>query len=671
MLRKLCSQFFSLLFIAVLIVSPLTSVRGQEQTDENKNTDKTLSPYFLVKGDPGVDQLPLKDTTVDIAVSGVIADVRVVQTYANEGSRAINATYVFPASTRAAVYGMRMKIGDEVIVAKIKEREKAKEEFETAKKEGKSASLLEQSRPNVFTMNLANLMPKEMVEIELRYTELLVPTDGVYEVVYPTVVGPRYMSPSESSKAGENKFVETPYTREGVKPTSTFNISARVAAGVPIRELECPSHQMASVWQGESVAQLSLNGGDQFQGNRDFILRYRLAGEAIASGLILYQGEDENFFLYMAQPPTRVAVEDIPPREFVFVVDVSGSMDGFPLDTSKKLLTDLIGNLRPIDFFNVILFAGDSTALSESPLPANQENLSRAIQLIEQQRGSGGTELLPAIQQGMKLPAEPGVSRSIVLVTDGFVSGEEGAFKYIRENLNEANMFAFGIGSSVNRYLIEGVAKAGLGEPFIVESEARAPDVAAKFREYIQTPVLTDIKVKANGFEIYDVEPGNFPDLLAQRPVVLFGKWRGSPSGTIELTGKTGRGDYSSRLEVANFAPDEGNRALRYLWARTRIAELSDYASGEVSDDAVKQITALGLKYNLLTKYTSFIAVREKIVNPNGDTTDVNQPLPLPIGVSDMAVGSEPEMVWLLVACVLVVMIAMWRRRRSGVLVAT
>ena len=635
----------SLITIAILCLAGLAQPKQQ---GAEENTDRTLSPYFLVKGDPNVDQLPLKDTSVEIAVSGVIADVRVVQTYRNEGTRAINATYVFPASTRAAVYGMRMRIGDEVIVAKIKEREKAKEEFETAKKEGKSASLLEQSRPNVFTMNLANLMPNEMVEIELRYTELLVPTDGVYEVVYPTVVGPRYMSPKESGDGKENQFVETPYLRQGEKPTSTFNISARIAAGVPIRELDCSTHAMASEWQGQSVAQLTLDGSDRFQGNRDFILRYRLAGDQIASGLILYQGVDENFFLYMAQPPKRVVTEDIPSRDFVFVVDVSGSMEGFPLDTSKKLLEDLIGGLRPTDFFNVILFSGDSTALSESPLPANQENISRAIQLIEQQRGSGGTELLPAIQQAMHIPTQPGVSRSVVLITDGYVSIEEGVFKYIRQNLGQANVFAFGIGSGVNRHLIEGVAKAGLGEPFVVEDQTKAADVAAMFREYIQTPVLTDIQIRADGFEIYDVEPGSFPDLLAQRPVVLFGKWRGNPTGTIELTGKTGRGDFVTRLDVSSVQPDEGNRALRYLWARTRIAELSDHGYGEVTDDAVKEITALGLKYNLLTRYTSFIAVREKVVNPNGPADDVNQALPLPVGVSDMAVGSEPELLWLI-----------------------
>jgi len=162
---------------------------------------------------------------------------------------------------------------------------------------------------------------------------------------------------------------------------------------------------------------------------------------------------------------------------------------------------------------------------------------------------------------------------------------------------------------------------------------------------------------------MYDVEPGSFPDLLAQRPVVLFGKWRGSPSGTIELTGKSGRGDYVSRLDVSTVQADEGNRALRYLWARTRIAELSDYGFGNVSDASVKEITELGLKYNLLTKYTSFIAVREKVVNPNGSAEDVNQPLPLPVGVSDLAVGSEPEILWLLVICMIIAIAAIYRKR--------
>ncbi len=291
-------QFHLRTVCLVLITIATVSYSGSAQTQEDRiQEDKTLAPYFVVQGDPQVDQLPLKDTRVDIAVSGVIADVKVLQTYRNEGSRPINASYVFPASTRAAVYAMRMRIGDQVIVARIKEREAAKQEFDTAKQQGKSASLLEQQRPNVFSMSLANIMPQDQIEIELRYTELLVPTDGVYEVVFPTVVGPRYSSQSESTASKNNSWVKSPYLHQGKKPISALHISTRISAGVPIQDLSCASHQIFPQWQNPTVAQLTLDDADPFQGNRDFVLRYRLAGEQIASGLLLYQGEDENFFL--------------------------------------------------------------------------------------------------------------------------------------------------------------------------------------------------------------------------------------------------------------------------------------------------------------------------------------------------------------------------------------
>lgn len=657
--------YFALLAVAV----SFTSIRAQETVGE---ADKTLAPYFLVQGDPSVDQLPLKDTRVDVSVSGVIADVKVRQIYRNEGVRPINASYVFPASTRAAVYAMRMQLGNEIIVAKIKEREQAKKEFEKAKEEGKSASLLEQQRPNVFSMSLANIMPQEQVEIELRYTELLIPTDNVYEFVFPTVVGPRYASPGTTNSKTDS-FVQTPYQHQGQKPASELHITTRIAAGLPIYDISCPSHKVFPQWQSNGVAQLQLDDSDPFQGNRDFIVRYRLAGDQIASGLLLFQGADENFFLYMAQPPQRVATESIPPREYIFVVDVSGSMEGFPLNTSKRLLRDLIGKLQPTDLFNVVLFAGDSTLLSPQSLEANPQNIAKAIALLEQQRGSGGTELLAAMQQAMSLPRQEGISRSLLLVTDGFVAGEQGVFDHIRNNLNRCNVFAFGIGTSVNRYLIEGVAKAGMAEPFIVTEEGEAAGVADKFREYVQSPVLTDIQVRANGFDIYDVNPTQFPDLFAQRPIIMFGKWRGPVTGTFELTGKNSQGVFTSQVNVASTQIDEANSALRYLWARSRIAELSDYADYKDQDANQKAITELGLKYNLLTRYTSFIAVREVVTNPTGSAQDVNQPLPLPLRVSELAVGgtevgSEPELIVLIaVALVMVTTLILFRRRRSVV----
>ncbi len=299
--------------------------------------DKTLSPYFFVKeGDASIDRFPLKETKADVHISGIIADVVVTQRYVNEGSRPINARYVFPASTRAAVYGMKMKIGDHIVTAKIQERQAAQQAFEQAKKEGKSASLLNQERPNVFTMNVANIMPGDKVDIELRYTELLIPTEGIYEFVYPTVVGPRYSSTPEESAPETDRWVKSPYLKEGVLPTSTFNIAVDITGGVPVEDIACATHKIKTLWPNPSAATIVLDDSEADGGNRDFILKYRLTGKKIHSGLMLYKGEEEHFFLLMVQPPQRINISDIPPREYIFVVDVSGSMYGFPSGYLEK-----------------------------------------------------------------------------------------------------------------------------------------------------------------------------------------------------------------------------------------------------------------------------------------------------------------------------------------------
>ena len=279
------------LIIAVAVCVLLVPLEVAAQADR-PSADKTLSPYFFVEGgDPDIDRLPLKDTRVDVAIAGVIADVTVRQVYENRGQRPLHARYVFPASTRAAVYGMTMTVGDVRIVAKIKEREQAKAEFESAKKEGKSASLLEQSRPNVFTMNVANVLPGDTISVELKYTELLVPTDGVYEFVYPTVVGPRYSEKRDSQAVPGDEFVRTAYTRQGEPPRSEFHLAGVVSTGVPFQELASPTHHVVIRTNGAGRAEMALADSELLGGNRDFILRYRLAGQTIGAGLLLYQGK--------------------------------------------------------------------------------------------------------------------------------------------------------------------------------------------------------------------------------------------------------------------------------------------------------------------------------------------------------------------------------------------
>ncbi|MDY6854639.1 MAG: VIT domain-containing protein [Thermodesulfobacteriota bacterium] len=633
--------FIRTISLLLLVLFQFSSAAFAEQTKDN--LDKTLSPYFFVKSDDTeLDNLPLKSTNVNVNISGVIADVVVEQVYKNEGKKPLEAIYIFPASTRAAVYGMKMQIGERTIIAKIDERKAARQAYEQAKREGQNASLLEQQRPNVFQMNVANILPEDVIKVELKYTELLVPTDTVYEFMYPTVVGARYTGTQGDYQKKAEDWTANPYLREGEAPTYRFDISVTIRAGLPIMDIACNSHKTSINFEGKNDVIIHLDRSEKFGGNRDFILNYRLAGGKIESGLLLYEGKTENYFLLMMQPPKQVKISDIPPREYMFIVDISGSMHGFPLDISKKLLRGLIGNLRPTDRFNVLLFAGGSSVLAEKSLPATKENINRAIHVIERQRGGGSTQILPALKKALSMPGTKGYSRTIIIATDGYVSVEEETFDLIRNSLGDANMFAFGIGSSVNRHLIEGMARVGMGEPFVITHPEDAPKKAAKLRKLIESPVLTNIQIDYGKFDVYDVEPPRIPDVFAQRPVIVFGKWQGKPRGKIKVQGITGNKTYRKSIKVGKLEPHKDNASLRYLWARHRIAVLADYNTLRPNDERIKEVTNLGLTYNLLTAYTSFVAIdTEKRLHDDTQATTVKQPLPLPKGVSDYAVGSS------------------------------
>lgn len=607
--------------------------------------NKTLSPYFLVKGDNPkvVENMPLKETNIEANIAGVIADIKVRQIYSNTGTKPIEAIYVFPASTRAAVYYVEMTVGKRKTVAKIAEREQAREIYEQAKQEGKTASLLEQQRPNVFQMNVSNIMPNDVVTVELRYTELLIPEDGVYEFASPTVVAPRYAKQTENTGGGTEAWASNPYLVQGEKPTYQFGIQVNLNAGMPIQKITSSSHKVNVSYASASVASVKLDATEKFGGNRDYILKYSLQGEEIETGVLLYETQEENYFLLMAQPPKDVKPQQIPPREFIFVVDVSGSMYGFPLDVTKELLTELIKSLKPTDMFNVMLFSGSSEMMSPKSMTATPQNINLAIELLSRQSGGGGTEFLPALKTAFKSNTENGISRSFVIVTDGMIAVEHEAFDFIRQNLNKANLFSFGIGESVNRYLMEGMARAGSGEALIITKPSDASEKAMKFKEYIQTPALTNIQLRFEGFDAYDVEPLSPPDVLAKRPMIVFGKYRGKAQGNIKIEGVTGNGKYTESVAVAQ-AKSDNNVALKYLWARHKIQQINDYnflsteMRGKEDRLLAKEIIALSLKYNILTQYTSFVAVDDQ-VRTNQKATTVKQALPMPQGMANTAAG--------------------------------
>ena len=622
------------------------------------------SPYFQVSDDSGVDHFPLKETRVTAELNGVIASVHVHQRYRNEGTKPLNAKYIFPGSTGAAVNAMVMTIGDRRIRAQIKEKEQANKMFEAAKAAGQTASLLAQKRPNVFSMDVANIAPNSEVEVELDYTEFLSASDGEYQFAYPGVVGPRYGGGAEAIDL-PTAWVSNPYLHAGESGPATFDINVTLNSPLALHDVQCATHKILTRWNGARSGTISLDEPRQSAGNRDFILRYRLADNAIVSGLTRFSAGGENYFMLQAEPPQRTSLAAIPAREYLFILDVSGSMDGFPLNTARTLISRLLSSLQPRDSFNILFFAGGSTTLAPQALPATPENLARAQQMLQQTSGGGGTELLPALQKALAMPVAEGTSRSLVLITDGYVDLEAGAFKLVDENLGHSNLYAFGIGSSVNRFLIEGLAKVGRAESFVVTNEEDAAREAERFRDYVSAPLLTNIAVTGQNVEVYDTEPRTQPDLLARRPVLVLGKYRNARShATIELSGVTGTGPQAWDFALADSARDE---TLPILWARKRLERL--YVFPNASQDARAEILALGLKYSLLTSATSFIGVDEKLPTGDGEpAVDVKQPQPLPAGVSNAAVGESltpaPEPVWadLVAWCVLLLGLRKFRK---------
>lgn len=620
----------NILYLAVLIFIG-NNLFAQEETTE--------SPYFQVENELPKDFDPssfaLINSNVSVQVSGIIAEITVEQEYTNNSDLTLNTNYVFPGSSQSAIYYMEMELNGRVIKAKIKEKEEAKEIFETAKKEGKSASLLTQHRPNVFQMSLANIKPKSTVFVRFKYTETLIPNKKTYEFVFPTLVGPRYAT---IEMAAKDSWVKNPFTNkdaanyQGNKPT--FSLDLKLNAGMPIKQASWFSHPNANVlYLSESKLESSIINSKNTIG--DFIFRYQLAGDEIATGLLLYEGEEENFFLYTIQPPARPTQTSIPPRDYIFIVDISGSMNGFPIEVSKKLINSILRGLNEKDRFNILLFAGSSEQFKTVLVPATSSYINEAMNFINNQEGYGGTEILPAIERSLKMMDDNGRSSTVIIATDGLVTVEREAIALIEDNLGKANFFPFGIGQSSNRYIIEALANAGMSEAFICSTEDEALKKAAEFKEMVTNPILTDIKVKFNGMKTYDVLPKNVPDLFGDKPLVVFGKYKSATDGKIIVRGQNADGKFNKEFNTSEGIQSPENGALKYLWARQKIKMLSDYNRAEPTGKLKDEIIELGLNYNLLTEFTSFVAVDDS----QDQATEKSVPLP---AVSDSS-GAVPE----------------------------
>src|SRR6185503_18413833 len=323
------------------------------------------------------------------------------------------------------------------------------------------------------------------------------------------------------------------------------------------------------------------------------------------------------FFTLILQPPEKVTAEDVTPKELVFVLDTSGSMSGFPIEKAKEAMKLALDNLYPSDTFNLITFAGDEHILFPEPVPATKENLAKAQAFLESRTGGGGTEMMKAIKASMDPSDAQGHVRIVCFMTDGYVGNEMDIIGEVQKHPN-ARVFSFGIGGSVNRYLLDNMAKYGRGEVEYVALNDDGSAAARRFHERVRNPLLTDISIDWSGLPVADVYPKTIPDLFGAKPVILTGRYTGNGRGTIRLRGKMSGRDFIREIPV-DFSSLQLHDVLATLWARTRVDDLmsQDFRGaqqGNMQDEVKKNIIQLGLEYRLMTQYTSFVAVEEMVV---------------------------------------------------------
>lgn len=582
-----------------------------------------VDPYSKHTG----ELCPLKHTDVNAEISGFLARVTVTQEFENSTPDKIEAIYTFPLPRMAAVDDMTMLVGNRTVKAQIKRREEARKIYEQARDKGQVASLLEQQRPNIFTQSVTNIEPGAKVKIVISYVETLKYDEGSYEFSFPMTVGPRYNPASMSQQ--EAQAVTPKYAPPETRAGHDVSLKVKLDAGVAIDSFSSKTHEVALDRRSSHEALVTLKQNSVIP-NKDFVLKYDVAGAKIQDAVLTHRAQRGGFFSLILQPPERVTQEDVTPKELVFVLDTSGSMSGFPIEKAKETMQLALAGLYPRDTFNLITFAGDTHILFPQAVPATPENLRQARRFLAGTYGSGGTEMMKAIRAALQSSGDPEKVRIVCFMTDGYVGNEPEIIAEIQRNSN-ARVFSFGIGSAVNRYLLDKMAEAGRGEVEYVALNDDGSAAARRFHERVRNPLLTDVTIDWHGLPVSDIYPNRIPDLFSAKPVVLSGRYSNGTSGMITLHGRMSGRPFSRNIQVNLPAQQPEHDVLATLWARTKIEDLMHQ---NPQNPNVQEVTRLGLEYRLMTQYTSFVAVEEKTVTRDGKPVRIEVPVEMPEGVS-------------------------------------
>jgi Ca-activated chloride channel family protein len=634
-------------------IAEVTPPDKPQISEEPQTTQGTL--HAVNEEGEVILEFPLKHTSVYAQVSGFLAQVEVKQHFHNPHKDKIEAVYVFPLPENSAVNEMIMVVGQRNIYGEIHKRIEARRIYEQARAVGKRTALLEQERPNIFTQSVANIQPGEEIVITIRYVQALKYDRGVYRYVFPMVVGPRFIPGAPTGKKGTGWAQDTndvpdasritpPVLKPGRRSGHDISLTVVLDAGLSIEDLNSKSHDIELTNEDVGKATVSIMQQDTIP-NKDFVLEYRVAGDKPRSAYLTHFSQQGGYLLLMIQPSLESVTQNLESKEIFFVVDCSGSMSGYPIQKVKEAMYHCIQGISPDDTFQIIRFSSNASAFAPKPVPATRLHKEEALDYIQTLHGSGGTRMIEGIKACLDFPQAAERQRIVFFMTDGKIGNDDQILAAIKEKVGTTRLFSFGVGSSTNRSLLERMAQVGRGTSQYIRQDEDPQPVITAMLSRISKPYLTDVEINWGGLSVVDVYPNPVPDLYSAQPLILFARYDIMGQGEVTLTGTINGQPYEEKVWISlpNWYPDNGS--LASVWAREKIKYLMLEKLGGRMPGIEQEVTNLALEFNLMSQYTSFVAVDEVI--PEGSDTTLPRtiaiPVPMPEGVSFTGVFGPPS----------------------------
>lgn len=553
--------------------------------------------FIIPSPRPGQDIPPLsvKYHHVTVEIVDQVAKTSIDQVFVNHFGRDIEGTYIFPVPEGASVSEFAMYIGNERVKGEILDSREARRVYEDIVRRMRDPGLLEYIGRNLFRARVFPIPASGEKRIQISYTEVLKSDGGLVKYLYPL---------------NTERF-----SRD---PLEDVSVSVRIESRIPILNVYSPSHKVSVRKDGPGRARVGYED-KRVRPDKDFLVYYSLSKDDVGLSFLNWEGPDGGVFMLLASPRFAAAGERVVNKTIVLVLDSSGSMSGAKMRQAKEAVRFILNHLDRRDEFTLIDFDDGVTAFSETLVPATAENIGRALKFVEAIEDTGGTNINDALLAALARLRTGGERPNYVLfLTDGLPTAGTTETADILRNIQKANdararVFVFGVGNDVNTELLDRISTDHRGTSVYIGEDENLEVAVSSFYEKISSPLLSDLAVTFRGIETSQVYPRSLPDLFKGSQLVLVGKYKGKGPVSVALTGKSGREEKRFVLEGRVIAKDDSFNFLPRLWATRRIGYLIEEIRLQGSNqELVDEIRRLGLKYGIVTPFTSFLVTEKE-----------------------------------------------------------